>query len=66
LQPSSGRKTKNDVQKQIEFLLENQAKHDAQIGKLIELQTKNELLMADLMSAVMSPERRISGLEGRS
>ncbi len=69
-----------DVEKQIEFLLQNQASHDAKIdqlienarhqdrhlGKLVELQTKNELLMADLMSAVMSHERRISGLEGRS
>ena len=54
-----------DVEKQIEFLLQNQASHDAKIGKLIDLQTKNELLMADLMQAVMSHERRISGLEGR-
>jgi len=29
-----------EVQKQIEFLLENQAKHDTQIGKLIDLHKK--------------------------
>jgi hypothetical protein len=62
-----------DVEKQIEFLLQNQASHDAKIGLLIEqtgklaaLQTKNELLMADLLQAVMSHERRISGIEGRA
>ena len=62
-----------DIEKQIEFLLQNRASHDAKIGLLIEptgklaaLQTKNELHMADLMQAVMSHERRISGLEGRA
>ncbi|MEP6960959.1 MAG: hypothetical protein ABI995_02715 [Acidobacteriota bacterium] len=55
-----------DVQKQIDFLVQNQASHDAKIGKLIELQTKNELMLADLMSAVISHERRISNMEGRA
>jgi hypothetical protein len=53
------------ISRNIEFLTENAAKQDARVAALLESQHKNELLMADLMQAVMSHERRISNLERR-
>lgn len=66
-----------DVQKTIEFILEQlaasaarQTTHDMQIGKLIELQQRNETLMADMLESINSlariahaHEQRISRLE---
>lgn len=54
------------ISRNIEFLTENAALQDARVAKLIESQHKNELLMADLMQAVMPHEQRISNLEGRT
>jgi hypothetical protein len=60
-----------DVQKTIEFLLQNQAKHDAQIGRLINLQNRNEKMLAHVVESIdglariaHAHEQRITGLEG--
>ena len=43
---------------------ENHARLDGQMNRLVEFQAKNETLMAQLMEAVISHERRLSDLEG--
>ncbi len=67
-----------DVQKTIEFLLENQAVHEVEIGQLRKLhseiaqaQKKNERMLAQVVESIDSlariahaHEQRITGLEG--
>ena len=66
-----------DVEKQIEFLLQNQASHDAKIGQLLDMQRRNEdmqrrneVLIAQVIESIDSlariahvHEQRIDRLE---
>jgi hypothetical protein len=68
-----------NFEKQMEFLLQNQAHHDAKIGQLIEnhrkhdaeitrilaMQAKNEKLMGDLVESVTSLARIAHAHENR-
>ena len=46
-----------NVEKQIEFLLQNQATHDAQIGHLRDLQRRNEEMLAQVIESIDSLAR---------
>lgn len=49
--------------RQANFLLQSAVRNEEAIAKLIDARMKNELMLADLMMAVMAHERRISSLE---
>jgi hypothetical protein len=54
-----------DVEKHIEFLLQNQAAHDAKIGVLLDMQAKNERMLAEVVSSINSLARIAQACENR-
>jgi len=55
----------------IEFLLQNQAVHEVEIGQLRDLQKRNEVMLTQVVESIDSlariahvHEQRITGLEG--
>ena len=52
-----------DVEKTIEFLLQNQAKHDTQIGQMLELANRLEGIVAGLLEHARIADRRLEAPE---
>ena len=52
-----------DVEKTIQFLLQNQAKHDTQIGQILEIANKLEKVVAGLLEHARIVDRRLDALE---